>query len=116
MKRGKEAATSSKVSYSVERTAPAHERFVGIAAAADRHRRRAQGYQPLNLRSQVGLQTLVESRATVRSGQGDHHPPERRLMFYRSEAYGFSKEFMEYERDSSRAGRRDGGGTGLTGT
>ena len=39
--------------------APA-QRAARIAAAADRHRRRAQGHQPLDFRSQGSAATLVE--------------------------------------------------------
>ena len=50
----------------VQRGAGAHRRSVRVAAAADRHRRRAQGHQPLDLRSASRCsQTLVESAARL---------------------------------------------------
>ena len=50
----------------------AAQRAARIAAAADRHRRRAQGHQPLDLRSADGAQTLVESAApALRRRHGD---------------------------------------------
>src|SRR5262249_2464885 len=66
-----------------------------ITAAADCDRRRAQGHQPLGLRSQVGATdargiggTPVRRRKGTITRQIDG-------VFYRSESYGFPAELME---------------------
>ena len=57
-----------------QRTAPAH-RDLRVAAAADRHRRRAQGHQPLDLRSAGRARYAGRvSGATVRRRHGVDHP------------------------------------------
>ena len=49
-----------------------------IAPTADRHRRRAQGHQPLDLRSQVGAADAGRiGGPAVRRRQGQHYPADR---------------------------------------
>ena len=56
--------------------APA-QRAARIAAAADRHRRRAQGHQPLDLRPEDGAADAGRiGRAALRRRQGHDHAPE----------------------------------------
>ena len=85
----------------VQRGAGAHRRPCGIAAAADRHRRRAQGHQPLDVRPADGAaDTLVEvGRATVRCRQGPPSPARTMACSIAREAYGFSQEFIDYVED-----------------
>ena len=77
--------------------APA-QRAARIAAAADRHRRRAQGHQPLDFRSQAVLETLVESAARLCEADMARSLAQRTAVFFRARAYGFSPEFIEYDR------------------
>ena len=56
-----------------DREHPPAQRAARIAAAADRHRRRAQGHQPLDLRSADGARyTGRVGGAAVRGGHGQH--------------------------------------------
>ena len=60
--------------------APA-QRAARIAAAADRHRRRAQGHQPLDLRSADGARYAGRvGGAAVRSGHGVDQSPKGRTL------------------------------------
>ena len=62
-----------------------------IAAAADRHRRRAQGHQPLDLRSADGARHAGRiGGAAVRGGHGVDHPPARATPTAQVASYGFS--------------------------
>jgi hypothetical protein len=45
------------------------------------------------------LQTLVESAARLCDGENATITRERNGAFYRAEAYGFSREFMDYVKD-----------------
>ena len=49
----------------IENTRILNELRREIAAAADRHRRRAQGYQPIDLRSAGGARNIVQSAARL---------------------------------------------------
>ena len=70
----------------------------GIAGAADRHRRRAQGDQPLGIRSQIRAANARRiGRPTLRCRQGHHHSAAGRSILC-AEAYGFSQEFIDYVR------------------
>ena len=80
-----------------ERTAPAHRRPFRIAAAADSHRRRAQGHQPLDVRPADGARHVDRigahdcarrtARASIRAHGDDHY------RFVAS--YGFPPEFNQ---------------------
>ena len=76
-----------------------------IAAAADRHRRRAQGHQPLDLRSADRAQyTGRVGGAAVRSRHGVNLAPTSD-GFQRVAAYGYTPEFSDYvERNPIAAG------------
>ena len=81
-------------------------RSLRIAAAADRHRRRAQGHQPLDLRS---ASRCCRRWSNWRPGCAT---PTRRTItrqkdgvFYRAESYGFSPEFIELVRNDARSSR-----------
>ena len=78
-----------------------------IAAAADRHRRRAQGHQPLDLRSAAGADTLLDPRpgfaapimATISRIEGN--------VYRFAAAYGFPPGYPRIRKgqsNSSRAG------------
>ena len=75
---------------------PAAQRAARIAAAADRHRRCAQGHQPLDLRSadraryagRIGSAALRRDRRPIFSPDGEVYRVAAR--------YGFSPEFQEY--------------------
>jgi two-component system, NtrC family, sensor kinase len=57
--------------------APA-QRAAGIATAADRHRRRAQGHQPLDLRPASGARHVdCVGGTSLRGGHGRHHASKR---------------------------------------
>jgi GAF domain-containing protein len=57
-----------------------------FAAAADRHRRRAQGYQPLDLRSAGGARNISPvGGAPLRGGHGYHRSTEGRNFLRRSD-------------------------------
>src|SRR5262249_25648884 len=61
-----------------QREHAAAQRAAGIAAAADRDRRRAQGHQPLSLRFASGVEyTGRISRPALRGGYGGDRSPER---------------------------------------
>ena len=63
---------------------------------------------------QTVLQTLLESAARLCDADKATITREKDGVFYRAEAYGFSREFMEYVRDhSGRAGTRHGIGRAL---
>ena len=64
----------------------------GIAAAADRHRGRVEGDQPLDLRPANGpANTGRIRRAPVRRRQGDHHASERQRILPRRELWLFRR-------------------------
>ncbi len=94
------------------RTARAHQRSQRIPAAADRHRRRAQGDQPLGVRSAGGAGYAGRiSRAAVRGGGRNHPPAEGRRLRLRLQAGGWRSA----RRSSCRALRFGHGDGRLTG-
>ena len=89
--------------------APA-QRAARIAAAADRHRRRAQGHQPLDLRSADRARYAGRiGGAALRSRQGDHHPAAGRRVLSLREPTDSRPNSSNCVRDSAgRAGARHG--------
>ena len=83
-----------------------------IAPAADRHRRRAQGHQPLDLRSQdrAANACRIGGPAVRRRQAGDHSAEDGR--FFRAETYGFSPEFDEIPSRICRLSLERGTATG----
>ena len=70
---------------------PPAQRAARIAAAADRHRRRAQGHQPLDLRSAGGARYAGRvGGAAVRGGHGGHLPSRRAMPIRLAASYGYS--------------------------
>ena len=91
-----------------------------IAAAADRHRRRAQGHQPLDLRSAGGARHAGRvGGAALRGRQGGHPSPARRWLYpYRGELRLLAPNTTQYMQDASdrsRAGDRSLGRVVLEG-
>ena len=92
-----------------DREHAAAQRAARIAAAADRHRRRAQGHQPLDLRSADGARNACCSpplgfatpiKATITRNA-------RATLSIAQSRYGFPAEFIEYVKDRpGRAGAR----------
>ena len=77
-----------------------------IAAAADRHRRRAQGHQPLDLRPQVGARYAGRiGRPAVRGGYSGFIARQKERGYRLRRTYGFSPEFMEYRGTGIRSSR-----------
>ena len=105
----------------VQGTARAHRRSLRVAAAADRHRRRAQGHQPLDLRSADGARDARRiGCAAVRCRQGQHHAARRTRSSIAPKPTATLAEFMEYVKNipikaergirvRTRAARRAGG-------
>ena len=91
----------------------AAQRAARIAAAADRHRRRAQGHQPLDLRSADGARDAGRvGCAALRCGQGDASLARGWRVSIAAASYGFSPEFMDFMsghavRTGPRHGRSD---------
>ena len=56
---------------------------------ADRHRRRAQGYQSFDIRLAAVLRTLVQSAARLCDADSATITRQKGGVFYRAEAYGF---------------------------
>ena len=85
-----------------------HRGLERVAAAADRDRRRAQGHQPLGVRSADRARHAGRiRRAPVRGGHGGDHAPEGD-EYFRAGSYGFSPEFMELRKGHpDQAGTRD---------
>ena len=84
-----------------------------IPAAADRDRRRAQGDQPLDIRSaDCAADTGRSRRPALRSGPGRPSPGEQGGVFYRAASYGFSQQFIEYVRRTCRSKPERGTATG----
>ena len=90
-----------------EEVQAAHARSERIAAAADRHRRRAQGHQPLGVRSADGARHAGRvGGAALRGRHGGHHTAEgRRSTVSRRGSYGSHREFMECARSEFRSSR-----------
>jgi hypothetical protein len=66
-----------------DRQHPAAQRTARIATAADCHRRRAQGHQPLHFRSQSSAQHAGRiGCAPLRSGPGRYRSSERRSLLF----------------------------------
>ena len=64
----------------------AAQRAAQIAAAADRHRRRAQGHQPLDLRSADGARYAGRiGGSPLRGGHGRHRSPEGHNVLFRGQ-------------------------------
>ena len=73
-----------------------------ILAAADRHRRSAQGHQPLDLRSAAGLRHHGRDRgAAVRRGLGGHLMRQDGELSVSWRSYGVPPEFAELRQRSS---------------
>ena len=91
---------------------PPAQRAARIAAAADRHRRRAQGHQPLDLRPADGARHASRiGRTTLRGRYRTYRTSEKRRCSISAEAtYGYSpdlKDIVERTPWSSRARRCD---------
>ena len=88
---------------------PPAQRAARIAAAADRHRRRAQGDQPLDLRSADRARHAGRiGGAAVRGGYGGHLAAQRATAIQYAASYGFSPDFDGYMEDASdRPGAAD---------
>ena len=74
-----------------------------IAPAADRHRRRAQGHQPVDLR--LADRTRHAGRvggAAVRGGSIVPVPAPRTKTYIWAASYGFSQEFVEFMEEPVR--------------
>ena len=85
---------------------PPAQRAARIAAAADRHRRRAQGDQPLDLRSAGRARYAGRvGGAAVRGRHGRDSVARRATVYQQAASYGFSPEVTrvhEAHSDSSR--------------
>ena len=78
----------------------AHRRSRRIAAAADRHRRRAQGHQPFDVRPADGARYAAEvGGAAVRRRPGHDHAAQGRSVLSARCAYGFPPSFLEYVKE-----------------
>ena len=76
--------------------APA-QRAARIAAAADRHRRRAQGHQPLDLRSADGARHAGRVGCpAVRGGHGGDRSARQATVLSHAASYGFPPNSSEY--------------------
>ena len=94
----------------------AAQRAARIAAAADRHRRRAQGHQPLDLRSADRARYAGRvGGAAVRGGYG-RHLPVRRAMLYRMRAHATASRpnFDEFMSSAPRSSRSEDSVVGRT--
>ena len=81
----------------------AAQRAARIAAAADRHRRRAQGHQPLDLRSAGGARHAGRIGGPAVRGRHGAFIVQREGTAYRSVAsYGFSREYRAVHGDFIR--------------
>ncbi len=75
------------------------EDLAEVAAAADRHRRRAQGHQPLDVRSAGGARHAGRiGGSAMRGGQRDHSPAGRRRLSVSSQATASRSEYAKYMR------------------
>ena len=74
-----------------------------FAAAADRHRRRAQGHQPFDVRSAQGADALVELAAVLCQADKAQilRPTEKDASYYSAASYGHTAEYNEYIRTSN---------------
>ena len=65
--------------------------------ATNRHRRRAQGHQPLDIRSAGGARyARPVGSPPVRGGHGEHRSTERGKLLHFEANYGFSREYAEF--------------------
>ena len=72
------------------------QRAAAIAAAADRHRRRAQGHQPLDLRPAGRARYAGRiGGPALRGGYGEHLATERVRAYHLAASYGVAREFEE---------------------
>ena len=87
---------------------PPAQRAARIAAAADRHRRRAQGHQPLDLRSAGGAADAGRiGGAAVRADKAADHPAEGRRVLSRRGLRLLARIHRMRQRHAGRAGTRD---------
>ena len=68
----------------------------GVTTAADCDRGCPEGDQPLSLRLETVLHTLVESAARLCEADKATITRQKDGEFYRAESFGFSSEFMDY--------------------
>ena len=73
--------------------------LAGVAAAADRDRRRAQGDQPLGVRSADGAGYAGRIGGALVRGGHVGITRQRGDTYYRAGSCGFAPEFMEYVKD-----------------
>ena len=90
----------------VRRSAGAYARAFRIAAAADRHRRRAQGHQPVDIRFADGLGCLDRiSGPPVRCRPRGHYPRDRVAHSSAPQTYGYSSELSGLHPQNAGANR-----------
>ena len=98
----------------VSRAANPHSRSSGVAGIPDRDQRRAEGHQPLDLRSATGAgYGGRDRRAALRCRSGHDHPPRGRIRLRLAANFGFPPEYEAHFRahglDCSSTGHADVG-------